>query len=437
MGKERHNNNSLSATKIMLAAIVFVVLMGGVMTIPADMETANALLMTYLAVFAPLTVVGLIADSKKGNQRKALVGQRKFDTQRIADKYNSVNQMLVDAYRADKASTPRFMRESLRADYERRYLDNKAAFLSEYQEYMRQWKQALPKNSRLERFWKMLITAGIGCALLGSCYAISASTPEQQPQPERAVSTDGEPTMWTAKTIPMPHLTDGSRYVSNPDQVVSLHTEQLLNQTCRKLDDSLGIESVFVIVNHVADRDIFRFAQDVFDTYHVGKQDRGLVVVLAYEDHLVRSHTGYALEADLTDIECSRLQQDYIIPCVKAEMPDSAMLYFAEAVYNTLRHKELPQMVLQNNDDEEGVGLLFFYFAAIGCWLVLLSFIGRRYAWFAPMATGFMSNPFQRVVVVTSGGGFGGGGFGVGGGFSGGGGFGGGGSGGGGATSSW
>jgi uncharacterized membrane protein YgcG len=261
------------------------------------------------------------------------------------------------------------------------------------------------------------------------------------PVPQQRVMEQEEERYWNAKNIPMPHLTDGSRYVSNPDHVVSDNTEALLNQWLRKMDDSLQIESAMIIVNHVEDRDIFRFAQDVFDIYHVGKDDRGLVVVLAYEDHLVRTHTGRSLEADLTDIECSRLQQEYLIPNVKAEQPDSGMLYLTEAIYNTLRHKELPVIYslkdTGNDSLDTAAVFVMIYFFAFGVWGILILYLKNRYGELSAKSF-FYPNPFERqpVVVVGGGGGGGHGGFGGGGGgFSGG--FSGGSSGGGGATSSW
>ena len=191
-------------------------------------------------------------------------------------------------------------------------------------------------------------------------------------------------------------------------------------------------------------KDIFGFAQGIFDTYHVGKNDRGLVMVLAYEDHLFRTHTGRSLEADLTDAECSRLQREYLVPSMKAEMPDSGMLYLTQAMYNLLQHKEMPVMsaLVSPNKEEDDMGDMGFYSLAFLFWIIFSLYIARRYGMMAA-AVPLMANPFVKPQVHVSGGGFGGGfsggrsgGFsGGGGGFSGG--FGGGSSGGGGATSSW
>jgi uncharacterized membrane protein YgcG len=231
--------------------------------------------------------------------------------------------------------------------------------------------------------------------------------------------------------------------------VVSENTEALLNQWLCKLNDSLGIETVMILVNHIENDDPFRLAQDVGNAYGVGKDDRGLMVVLGYEDHSINISPGRSLEADLTDVECRRLQQEYVIPSMKAELPDSGMLYLAEAIYNLLQKKQLPEMsYLTNNEaaadeDIDMVGLfIMIYMFLFGGWATLIAYLAHRYN--GRMFTNwFKANPFaaQPEVIVTHGGGFGGGhfgggSFGGGGGFSGGS-FGGGSFGGGGATSRW
>jgi uncharacterized membrane protein YgcG len=332
--------------------------------------------------------------------------------------------------------------KGLKREYSALYDDNVSDYKREYKAYMQQWKQQTASAFAYKRYWKWLIAAGIFVQLLACNYTLASMEKPEEARPAGVMEAT-EDKVWTAKTIPMPHLTDGSRYVSNPDGVVSAETEQRLNVLLKKMDDSLGIESVVAIVNHVENEDIFRFAQDIFDIYHVGKNDRGLVMVLAYQDHLFRSHTGRSLEADLTDAECSRLQSEYLVPSMKAEMPDSGMIYLTQAVYNLLQGKEMPVMapLVTPQQDDDDLGAVGFYFLVLIFWIIFALYIGRRYGMLSS-AVALAANPFVDVPIVVGGGGhsrggFGGGGFsGGGGGFSGGG-FGGGSSGGGGATSSW
>jgi uncharacterized membrane protein YgcG len=188
-------------------------------------------------------------------------------------------------------------------------------------------------------------------------------------------------------------------------------------------------------------------AQDVGNRYGVGRNDRGLMIVVAYDDHKINISPGRSLEGDLTDAECYRLQQDYVVPCMKAEMPDSAMIYLADALYSTLQHKEMPEIYsLRSNDSGDiAFGIIAAYLLLFVGWALLYVYLGRRYGWasgkgnFAPNP--FMVQPHYTTTYISFGGGGGGhssswGGGSFGGGF-GGGSFGGGSFGGGGATSSW
>ena len=156
-----------------------------------------------------------------------------------------------------------------------------------------------------------------------------------------------------------------------------------MNKTLQLLDKELGIESVFIIVNHIENDDPFRMAQDVGNRYGVGRGDRGLMVVVGYLDRSINMSPGKALEADLTDVECRRLEQQYVVPGMKAGMPDSAMLYLTDAVYSTLKKKELPQMsnLMETEEDDSlpmfmGLYLLFF----IG-WTVFFLRLNNKYQW--------------------------------------------------------
>jgi uncharacterized membrane protein YgcG len=137
------------------------------------------------------------------------------------------------------------------------------------------------------------------------------------------------------------------------------------------------------------------------------------------------------LEADLTDAECGQLGRQYVVPSMKAEQPDSGMLYLAEAIYNTLQKKELPQMTSLSSpvesEEDTQFGILGLYFMLFGGWAILIGYLFNRYR--GSNGSSLLSpNPFAKepetVFVIGGGGGgsggrsFGGGGFG--GGYSGG-----------------
>lgn len=444
------NKNNLSATQLMLGALAGIIGTGTAISVGASsgsVESASSLFQLFCTIFVPMTICGLFVDHKKNKDLKGILEYKRSSLTKIANKYNAVTDLLKSEYHLKKKELGFFnssQKEALRRTYEQQYLSNCRAFEQERNLFLDTFEGIPPTSKRLKTYWKRFIAVGILTQVMACGYTIGSMPDITSETPSTTtIQVNGEQIstpVWNADNIPMPHLTDGSRYVSNPDKVVSEHTEQLLNGWLKRMDDSLLIESAMIIVNHVENEDPFRMAQDIFNKYKVGKNDRGLVIVLAYQDHKVRTHTGRALEADLTDIECSRLQQTYAIPSMKAEQPDSGMLYLTEAIYNTLQKKDLPRTYAQQLEDEsdELAGIIALYLIIFLGWTLLIVYLKQRYDGISGRNL-LHPNPFVKaaapMVVVGGGSGRSHGGFG--GGFGGGGGFSGGSSGGGGATSSW
>lgn len=411
------------------------------------METSWTIFEMYIAIFGLIVTVGILNDKKGKGATQLLLDSTRARLAGCASRFNQQVKALQKEYKTEKKHGVRLK------TYEIKYNITKTDYDREAKEIIREWKRAKKDDMWWRVFWRIVIVAGV-ISLLGACTEALASMEDiDEPVDTEEMTQARKEKVWTARSIPMPHLTDGRRYVSNPDGIVSDETVRRLDAQLKQLDDSLGIESVLAIVSRVENGDIFRFAQDIFDIYKVGKNDRGLVMVLAYDDHKFRSHTGRSLEADLTDAECFRLQERYLIPSMKAEMPDSGLIYYVESVYDLLQGKELPAMSELNGrtnsgDNDEDAILPSIYFFLLFVWMGVYTFVARRHGWNLKRyyngrltKNPFVNNgsAFATGYVVGSilnggggrshGGGFGGGSFG--GGFSGGS------SGGGGATSSW
>lgn len=169
-------------------------------------------------------------------------------------------------------------------------------------------------------FWALLISIVTSCN-----YSIYRDSDEPT----------GTATVWNAQNIPLPHLRDGSQYVSNPDSVIRQATVDSLNLVFQDLERNVGIESAVVIVNHIENQDPFRMAQDIGNNYGVGRKEtnRGLVIVVAYEDRKYFIAPGRGLEGDLTDADCSRLARKFLTPFMRESNPDGAMLSLSKGIY--------------------------------------------------------------------------------------------------------
>lgn len=362
------------------------------------------------------------------------------DINRLTHQYNDAIRALQDSYEMENVHGL-ISSSSLKRQYSKKYEALASEYMRKRREIFNDFKLANPQWVRERRRWGWLFVIGI---IMSMVCCVGAMPVEEEPQASQFATV--ETVEWNAENIPIPYLKDSTQYVSNPDSVLTQPAVDRMNITLQRLNLELGVQSVVIVVNHIENDDPFRFAQDVGNKYGVGYNDRGLVIVVGYLDHSINMSPGRALEADLTDAECHRLEQLYVVPAMRAEMPDSGMVYLVEAVYSTLQKKELPQMsplLSSSSDDDDDAALLTVglttFFLTIWCIYFLRK--NRKYHWLGIAGTtALMSNPFYVASSsgFTGGGGFGGGGFrgGGGGGFSGGS-FGGGSFGGGGATSRW
>ena len=366
----------------------------------------------------------------------------------LTRQYNDAITALEESYDMESSQQgllQKLTSSKLKRQYSEKYEELAQEYFGKRKTIFEEYKKANPQWTKTRKIWGRVFYIGIIFAMVCCSAAMPWSEEPSFAATSQAVSAPQETTLWNAENIPIPFLQDSTQYVSNPDHVLTQQTVDHMNITLKRLDNELGVQSIVIVVNHIENDDPFRFAQDVGNKYGVGYGNKGLMVVVGYQDHSINISPGRALEADLTDAECHRLEQQYVVPAMRAEMPDSAMFYLTEALYSTLQKKQLPQMsnLLADADDDvdEGLATMGITLLAIIAWCVFFLRKNRQYHWLGMAgAASLLANPFYEETHSSSGGGFGGFG-GGGGGFSSGGGgggsFGGGSFGGGGATSRW
>lgn len=121
---------------------------------------------------------------------------------------------------------------------------------------------------------------------------------------------------YTPEEVPNVHLTDKTKYVSNPDGILSA-------ETVRSLDDAIGsiwrtstAEVVAVVVNSIDGRDIDEFATELFRLWGIGKKDKnnGVLILVAKDERKMAIRSGYGTEGLLPDIICGRIIRNDMAP---------------------------------------------------------------------------------------------------------------------------
>lgn len=280
---------------------------------------------------------------------------REEEVNKLTDEFNKKASSLKSnyLYAKNKHGEDREAIATLKTDVTKIYNDMRADYNSKVDAVTAPPAQQNP----VRKFWNKVIYGGVlaslTCCFGSGCY--TACSEDEEPQ-----KLMGETAAWNAENIPMPHLQDEDRYVANPDKVLSAETVDSLNTILKRMDKQLDIETAFVVVNYCEGGEAFRLAQDMGNKYGVGRNDRGLVVVMAYGDHDINISPGTDLESTLTDGHCGRLLDNYAVPYLKKNQPDSAMLYLTRALYESLTEQDELSPVYEKpmTDEERDMGIV-------------------------------------------------------------------------------
>lgn len=120
---------------------------------------------------------------------------------------------------------------------------------------------------------------------------------------------------YTIQEIPMVHLQDRTRYVSNPDGILSASAVATMDSILYALEQKTGIQTLVVAVTGIEGGDCFDFAYRLGKEMGVGQKERdnGLVILLSTDERCIQFATGYGLEGVLPDAICKRIQSRYMV----------------------------------------------------------------------------------------------------------------------------
>ena len=181
---------------------------------------------------------------------------------------------------------------------------------------------------------------------------------------------------WRVEDIPMAHLQDGRRYVSNPDGILSPAAVAGMDSALHRLEQQTGIQVLAVAVEHIEGGDCFEFAYQLGERNGVGEKgrDNGLVILLVTGERCVQFATGYGLEASLPDALCKRIQERHMLPAFARNDWDQGMAGGIQAVCSHLENAMKPG---KKTDGTQGWPLLLTAFLIIAA-IAILSKYGKR-----------------------------------------------------------
>ena len=181
-----------------------------------------------------------------------------------------------------------------------------------------------------------------------------------------------EAKVYKVEDVPMAHLADRTRYVSNPDGILSASSVATIDSMLLALEESTGIQVFVAVLGNVDGGDCFDFAYRLGKENGVGREesDNGLVVLLSTGERCVQFATGYGLEGVMPDAICKRIQQQYMVEHFAAGDWDVGMVAGMRAVCGVLDGTMEPPA-----DDEEERLVMILAIVGVLCFLLLIAFI--------------------------------------------------------------
>ena len=172
---------------------------------------------------------------------------------------------------------------------------------------------------------------------------------------------------WTVETLPMVHLQDSTRYVCNPDGVMSTTATREVDALLLKLEQDKGVETVVVVVKSIEGDDPYRFGMELGRKYGIGRkeQNSGLIVILCTRDRSYQILTGRGLEGTLPDAICRRVENRVMVPLLKKQQWDDAIFETMKALDGILRKD--PNLKREIAEDETHPIIILLILAFIAC----------------------------------------------------------------------
>ena len=193
----------------------------------------EAVFRTFLIISSLIVGLGLLADLFLNPNDEQIISEKRSGLSAIASKYNKQVKELEKQYVREKQALTlagTFKKQSLLKSYSARYDAVRAEYLKEYKEFVEFWLNSHKRYALFGKIWGWILVAVLCGAVFSCSYSMDVAV-DNCPE-----TSQSEPTYWSADNIILPHLTDGTQYVSNPDSVLSPSTVSRINETMLKLE---------------------------------------------------------------------------------------------------------------------------------------------------------------------------------------------------------
>lgn len=184
--------------------------------------------------------------------------------------------------------------------------------------------------------------------------------------------------VYRVEDIPNVQVADRTRFVSNPDGLLSPQAVYRIDTMLYALKESGKAQVAVVAVNSIGDETPFDFLQQLVTSWGVGRKDTddGLGVLLVVDQGAIEIQTGYGLEGDLPDALLKRIINNYMLPAFREGDWDAGMINGLAAISEVLNGRT-PADLSSGKEGAPWIMILLFFGIPILIVILALIFAGR------------------------------------------------------------
>ena len=160
---------------------------------------------------------------------------------------------------------------------------------------------------------------------------------------------------YSVDRIPNVHLADQTKYVSNPDGIVSPEAVAAVDSTLNRLRRETTAEAVAVVVSDIDGEYIDLFANELFNSWGLGKSDNnnGLLILVAVDRRKAVIRTGTGIEGLLPDGYCGRILRKKMFPAFARGDYDGGLIAAVNEVAARLGDETAAAEIRSEMDDAD------------------------------------------------------------------------------------
>ncbi len=193
---------------------------------------------------------------------------------------------------------------------------------------------------------------------------------------------------------PRPNLTDAGNFVSDEGHYVPARAVEDINRRILEMSRQTTCEMAVCVVKSLNDMSIEDYAYELFKKWGLGKKDKnnGVLLLMAIDDHKARIEVGSGAEGVLTDIVCSKIIRNDILPAMRSgQNVGQALSAATRSICEAMTNPEVARE-LQSDEDNSAMSamrsldrnvlweFLLFVVSLVFLFTLVLFFIDLRHA---------------------------------------------------------